>query len=80
MPRGWQYDESRPLTLGQAQSAKVTIIVWCKRCRYQTEPDIAELVARHGRETTVIGWAARLVCSQCGARHQADFVISGVRK
>jgi hypothetical protein len=78
-PRPWRQGkaESEPLTLDQAHAAKVRIIVWYKACRYQTKPDVAELVAHHGTKTTVIDWEARLVCSQCGARHQADFVISG---
>jgi hypothetical protein len=72
-------DDSSPLTLDQAAAGSVRLIVWCKRCSHQIEPDPAELVARHGEAPTVIEWAARLVCSKCGAR-DADFVVTGPRR
>jgi len=31
------------LTLGQAATAKVRLIVWCKACQHRFEPDTAEL-------------------------------------
>jgi hypothetical protein len=31
-----------PMTLGAAAAAGVRLIVWCKECRYQVEPDPAE--------------------------------------
>lgn len=46
---------------------------------HRVEPDIGELVERHGTGTTVIDWAHRLRCSACGAR-AADFVVSGARR
>jgi len=55
------------------------LIVWCKACHHRTEPDVGELVAHHGGTMTVIDWAARLVCSSCGAR-DADFVMTGSRR
>jgi hypothetical protein len=64
------------LTIGQAFTAKVHLIVWCKRCLRRFEPNMAELVEQHGAATTVLAWARRLRCSQCGAR-DADFVVSG---
>ena len=64
------------MTLGNALAAKVRLIVWCKACGHQTEPDVGEQAERHGEGTTVIDWAARLRCSACGER-MADFVVSG---
>ena len=66
------------LTLGQAVNAKVRLIVWCKACQHRFEPDTVALAAEHGAATTVIVWARRLRCTQCGAR-DADFVVSGTR-
>jgi hypothetical protein len=33
-----------PMTLGAA--ARVRLIVWCKECQHQVEPDPAEMAAR----------------------------------
>jgi hypothetical protein len=63
------------LTLGQAYTAKVRLIVWCKRCLHRFEPDTAALAEQHGAATTVLTWARHLRCSQCGSR-DADFVVS----
>lgn len=71
-------DGAGPLTLGQALTARVRLVVWCKRCNHQVEPDIAEQVARCGPEMTAIEWTRRLRCSNCGAQ-DADFVVSGYR-
>ena len=57
-----------PMTLGNAATARVRFIVWCKDCRHQVEPDPAEMAERYGAETAVPDWAARLVCGQCGSR------------
>ena len=62
-----------PMTLGNAAAARVRLIVWCKDCRHQVEPDAAEMVARYGVETPVLDWRERLVCSRCGSR-QVDMV------
>jgi hypothetical protein len=48
MKRKRSEGESAPVTLGQAQSARVRLIVWCKSCAHRIEPDIDELVAHHG--------------------------------
>ena len=32
-----------PMTLGNAAAARVRLIVWCKACSHQVEPDPAEL-------------------------------------
>lgn len=66
------------LTLGQAAAAHVRLIVWCKACQHRFEPDTVEMAEQHGAETTVLVWARRLRCSECGAR-DADFVVSGTK-
>jgi hypothetical protein len=42
-----------PMTLGSAAAARVRLIVWCKECRHQVEPDPAVMAARYGAETPV---------------------------
>jgi hypothetical protein len=54
----------------------VRLVVVCLACRHQVEPDLADLVARYGAETTAPVWRDRLVCSQCGSR-RVDFVVTG---
>jgi hypothetical protein len=66
------------LTVGQAAAAHVRLIVWCKACQHRLEPDTAKLAKQYGEAVTVLGWANRLRCSQCGAR-DADFVVSGTK-
>jgi Zn finger protein HypA/HybF involved in hydrogenase expression len=66
-----------PATLGSVARAEIIrIIVWCKDCRHQVEPDPNEQMHRYCAEMTVIDWAARLVCGECGS-HNADFVLTG---
>jgi hypothetical protein len=36
------------MTLGNAAAAHVRLIVWCKGCQHQVEPDPAEMAARYG--------------------------------
>jgi Zn finger protein HypA/HybF involved in hydrogenase expression len=67
-----------PMTLGNA-AARVRLIVWCKECGHQVEPDPAEMAARYGAETTVLDWRERLVCSKCGSR-EIDMVVTGERR
>ena len=57
-----------PVMLGNAAAAHVRLIVWCKECRHQVEPDPAEMAARYGAETTVRDWRERLVCFRWGSR------------
>jgi hypothetical protein len=57
-----------PMTLGNAAAARVRLIVWCRDCGRQVEPDAGEMVERYGAEITVPDWHARLVCSGCGSR------------
>ena len=67
------------MTLGNAASAKVRLIVWCKACGHRVEPEPAEMAARYGAETPVLDWRERLVCSKCGSR-QIDMVVTGTER
>jgi hypothetical protein len=44
------------LTLGQAYTAKVRLIVWCRTCLHRFEPDTT-LAEQQGAATTVLAWA-----------------------
>jgi len=68
-----------PMTLGVASAAGVRLIVWCKKCQHQVEPDPAEMATRYGAETSVLDWRERLVCSRCGSR-QIDMVVTGTKR
>jgi hypothetical protein len=68
-----------PMTLGKAASAQVRLIVWCKGCGHQVEPDPAEMATRYGAETPGLDWRAKLVCSKCGGR-QVDMVVTGTKR
>jgi hypothetical protein len=67
------------MTLGAATAAGVRLIVWCRACGHQVEPDPAELAKRRGANIPVRDWRERLVCSKCGSR-QADMVITGTKR
>ena len=67
------------MTQGAAAAAGVWLIVWCRECRHQVEPDPAEMPARYGAETPVLDWRERLVCSKCGSR-EVDMVVSGTKR
>jgi hypothetical protein len=67
-----------PMTLGNA-AAGVRLIVWCKDCRHQVEPDPAEMADRYGARTPVPARRGRLVCSRCGSR-PVDMVASGTKR
>jgi hypothetical protein len=67
------------MTLGNAGTTGVRLIVWCRDCGRQVEPGPGEMAQRHGAETTVPDWHARLVCSGCGSR-QIDFVAAGTER
>src|SRR5437764_6930546 len=58
--------------------AGVRLIIWCRDCRHQVEPDPAEQAQRYGAEMTLPDWRERLVCSKCGSRH-IDMVVSGIQ-
>ena len=68
-----------PMTLGNAATAKVRLIVWCKACKHEVEPDPAELARTYGAHVAVSDWRARLVCSKCGSR-DIDMVVTGERR
>ena len=68
-----------PMTLGAAATAGVRLIIWCKECQHQVEPDPAEHARRYGAETSVLDWREKLVCSRCGGR-QVDMVVTGTRR
>jgi hypothetical protein len=68
-----------PMTLGNAAAAHVRLIVWCKDCGHQVEPDPVEMVARYGADTSVLDWRNRLVCSACDGR-QVDMVVTGTER
>jgi hypothetical protein len=67
------------MTLGGVAKAGLRLIVWCRGCQHQVEPDPAQLAERYGAETRVLDWHTRLVCSKCGGR-DVDFVVSGTKR
>jgi hypothetical protein len=58
------------MTLGGAAKFGVRLIIWCKACQHQVEPDPAEMAERYGADTPVLDWRDRLVCSRCGSRRK----------
>ena len=58
MRRNRSDGDTAPLTLGQALTAQVRLIVWCKACGQRAEPEVAEQVSHYGAGMTVIDWAA----------------------
>jgi hypothetical protein len=66
------------MTLGNAVAAKAQLIVWCRECGRQVEPDHGAMVEHCGADRTVIDWHAHLLCTGCGSR-QIDFVATGTR-
>jgi hypothetical protein len=67
------------MTLGVAAAAQVRLIVWCKECVRQVEPDPEEMAARYGAETSILEWRKRLVCGDCGS-HNIDMVVTGTER
>jgi Zn finger protein HypA/HybF involved in hydrogenase expression len=67
------------MTLGNVAAARVRLIVWCKACQHQVEPDPAEMAGRYGGETPVPDRRERLVCSYCGSR-EIDIVVTGTKR
>jgi hypothetical protein len=53
-----------PMTLGSAAEAGLRLIVWCRGCGHQVEPDPTQLAERFGAERRVLDWRERLVCSK----------------
>jgi hypothetical protein len=72
-------EPGRLATLGSSAAAGVRLIVWCRDCRHQVEPDPIEQAQRYGAEMTVPEWRDRLVCSKCGSR-EIDMVVSGTKR
>jgi hypothetical protein len=68
-----------PATLGSTAAAGVRLIVWCRDCGHQVEPDPAAQAQRYGAAMFVPEWRERLVCSKCGSR-QIDMVVTGQRR
>jgi hypothetical protein len=66
------------MTLGAA-AAQVRLILWCRKCVRQVEPDPSTMAARYGADTSILDWRQRLVCSACGCR-QVDMVLSGAKR
>jgi hypothetical protein len=63
-----------PMMPGNAAATRVSLIVRCRDCGHQVEPDPAEMAARYGAETAaVLDWRERLVCARCWDR-QVDMV------
>jgi hypothetical protein len=67
------------MTLGNAANAKERLIVWCKTCSHQVEPDPAEMARQYGAGTGALDCRERLVCSECGGR-QVDMVVTGTQR
>jgi len=56
-------EPGQPMTLGNAATNHVRIIIWCRACQHQVEPDPAVMAARYGAPTrrcsiSVSGWCA----------------------
>ena len=68
-----------PMTLGNAAAVRVRLIVWCKACGHQVEPDPAEMARQYGATTSVLDWRDRLLCSSCGSR-VVDMVVTGTER
>jgi hypothetical protein len=64
------------MTLGNAANAKVRLIVLCKTCGNEVEPDAAEMAARYGPDTPVLDWRDRLVCSGFRVRWPGKWIWS----
>jgi hypothetical protein len=72
-------DSGRPATLGSTLKAHLALIVWCKNCRRQVEPDVSEQAERYEAGLVLLEWAGRLRCRECGSR-EVDFVVCGGRR
>jgi hypothetical protein len=67
------------MTLGGVAKAGLRLIVWCRGCQHQVEPEPAQLAERYGVGASVLDWHARLVCSKCGGR-EVDMLVSGTKR
>src|SRR5205823_3001623 len=66
-------------TPGTSAATAVRLIVWCRHCGHQVEPDPAEQAERYRAEVPVPEWRERLVCSRCRSR-QIDMVVTGTKR
>jgi hypothetical protein len=57
-----------PMPLGNAAAAGVRLIVLCRHCDHQVEPDPLTRADRYGADMPVTDWREQLVCSKRG-RH-----------
>jgi len=70
---------NRPATLGGTAGAGARIVVWCRSCHHQVEPEAAAMAERYGADVPVPDWRERLVCTRCGGR-DIDMVLTGSRR
>jgi hypothetical protein len=71
------------MTLGNAAAAKVRLMVWCKGCQHQVEPDPAEMAQRYVAETPVLDRRERLAAPNAAAvnrygRNSDGAAVAGV--
>ena len=45
-----------PATLGSTAAAGARLLIWCRACRHQVEPDPAAMAERYGADTSVRDW------------------------
>jgi hypothetical protein len=43
-----------PATLGSTAAAHLRLIVWCKACQHQVEPNPSEMARQYGNKTAVL--------------------------
>ena len=55
------------MTLGNAAAARVRLIVWCRHCGRQVEPDPAEMAGRYGAEKPFLTGTLALFARDAGA-------------
>src|SRR5215470_10189220 len=72
------------MTLGNAATARVRLIVWCKACGHRVEPDPAEQAERYGAEAPVPEWREPLPsdatgCCNCCASSNNFPASAGVK-
>ena len=62
------------MTLGNAGTAKVRLILWHLDCPHQSESDLAEMPERYGTEKSVPDWHRK-----CGS-WDVDMLIGGTQR
>jgi hypothetical protein len=67
------------MTLGNAAAARVGLIVWCKDCRHQVEPEPPRwLLGTAPKRPCSIGASGWSVLA--AAARQVDMVVSGTKR